>query len=529
MKRFVRLFEALDQTTSTNAKVSALTSYFLEAPKSDRLWAIALLSHKRPKRSVNTSLLRTWAAEVAGLPVWLFEESYHIVGDLAEAIALLLPKPVTSSTRSLSEWISMLVNLANEGEEVKKKFILGAWAELDHGERFIFNKVITGGFRVGVSQKLMTRALSRATGIDENMLTHRLMGNWTPMDTTYDTLIHQPVLNEDESKPYPFYLAYALDIDLVQLGPVGHWQAEYKWDGIRGQLICRNGHLFLWSRGEELITGRFPEFDPLSEVLPDGTVIDGEILPYKDGSPMGFQHLQTRIGRKNVSKRIMEHTPVIMMCYDLIEHLGQDVRQRPLRDRRNLLESLLRHQLQNILQLSPLVSFTDWDALDEIRQNARQLHCEGIMLKRLDSAYRNGRKRGDWWKWKIDPLTIDAVLLYAQQGHGRRANLFTDYTFAVWNGEELVPFAKAYSGLTDPEFFEITKFVRENTLERFGPVRAVKPTLVFELAFEGIQASTRHKSGVALRFPRMHRWRKDKHPSEANTLQDLKDILDAYG
>ncbi|MBK8502459.1 MAG: ATP-dependent DNA ligase [Saprospiraceae bacterium] len=529
MQRFARLFEALDQTTKTTAKVSALTDYFLEAPKPDRLWTIALLSHKRPKRSVNTTLLRTWASEVAGLPLWLFEESYHIVGDLAEAIALVLPKPQTSSTRSLSEWIGMLIKLTNDDEETKKKFIISAWAELDHRERFIFNKVITGGFRVGVSQKLVTRALSKATGINENMLTHRLMGNWTPMDTTYDALILQPLDNEDDSKPYPFYLAYALDLDFDQLGPVGQWQAEYKWDGIRGQLICRNSSLYLWSRGEDLMTARFPEFGPLATTLPHGTVIDGEILPFKDDNPMSFQHLQTRIGRKNVPKKIMNNTPVILMCYDLIEHDGKDIRQRPLQERRILLESLLEGHPENILRLSPVVPFSDWLALDGIRQNARQLHSEGLMLKRLHSEYKNGRKRGDWWKWKIDPLTIDAVLLYAQQGHGRRANLFTDYTFAVWHGDNLVPFAKAYSGLTDQEFLEITKYVRENTLERFGPVRAVVPNLVFELAFEGIQASTRHKSGVALRFPRMHRWRKDKHPKEANTLQDLKDILDSYG
>lgn len=529
MKRFSRLFEALDQTTKTNTKVSALSEYFREAPPSDRLWTIALLSHKRPKRSVNTTMLRTWAAEEAGLPLWLFEESYHIVGDLAEAIALVLPKPSYSSNRSLSEWINILIDLRDKTDEEKREVITSAWSELDHRERFIFNKIITGGFRVGVSQKLMTRALAKATGIDENVLMHRLMGNWSPRNTSYEALVLEKQEDEDLSRPYPFYLAYALDIDFEQLGNPLQWQAEYKWDGIRGQLIHRQGQIFLWSRGEDLISERFPEFNQLADSLPDGTVLDGEILLFEGEYPMSFQHLQKRIGRKNLTKKILDTMPAGMICYDLLEECGQDIRENSLHDRRKRLVQLISNQPGSLLRLSPIVFFDNWESLDQVRQNARDLHSEGVMLKRLDSRYQSGRKRGDWWKWKIDPLTIDAVLLYAQQGHGRRANLFTDYTFAVWNGDELVPFAKAYSGLTDVEFLEITRYVREHTLDRYGPVRAVAPNLVFELAFEGIQASSRHKSGVALRFPRMHRWRKDKHPKEANTLEDLKALLEQYG
>lgn len=529
MQRFARLFEALDQTTKTNTKISLLTEYFKEAPPSDRLWTIALLSHKRPRRAVNTTMLRAWAAEAAGIPLWLFEESYHIVGDLAEAIALMLPKPERSSNRTLTEWIEFLIDLRDRPEEDKRNLIKTAWKELDHRKRFIFNKIITGGFRIGVSQKLMTRALARATGIDENVLIHRLMGNWDPVSTTFEGLVLEQQEDEDLSKPYPFFLAYALDVDFNQLGDCQMWQAEYKWDGIRGQLIQRQGELFLWSRGEDLITGRFPEFEHLKEKLPDGTVLDGEILLFKDNQPLSFQHLQTRIGRKNVSRKMVQNMPAVMMCYDLLEVAGQDIRNILLYDRRLKLERLIEALNDATLRLSPRVHFDDWHHLDVLRQEARQFYSEGIMLKSLESTYKSGRKRGEWWKWKIDPLTIDAVLLYAQQGHGRRANLFTDYTFAVWDGDTLVPFAKAYSGLTDEEFLEITRYVREHTLDRYGPVRAVVPNLVFELAFEGIQSSKRHKSGVALRFPRMHRWRKDKHPKEANTLSDLKSMLDLYG
>ncbi len=530
MKRFAALFESLDQTTKINDKVAALAAYFQEASDQDRLWTIALLSHRRPRRTVSTTLLREWAAEQAQLPLWLFEESYHIVGDLAESIALVLPKPTTETNRSLSEWIRIIQDLKDAEDEVKKEVICAAWQGLNHRERFVFNKLITGGFRIGVSQKLMTRSLARATGIDQNVLAHRLMGDWTPDSVDFETLILKENIDDDLSKPYPFYLAYALDLSPEELGDPQEWQAERKWDGIRGQLIKRGGRLFVWSRGEELVTDRFPEYDLLLDRLGDGTVIDGEILPFKEGKVLPFQTLQTRIGRKNVSKAILKKAPIVLRAYDLMEHEGQDLRMESLTTRRKLLEKIVEEaNCPGVLQLSEIVDFSDWSSLNEVRVGSRAHHSEGIMLKRLDSVYKSGRKKGDWWKWKIDPLTIDAVMIYAQQGHGRRANLFTDYTFGVWDGDYLVPFAKAYSGLTDQEFNEVTRYVRQNTIDRFGPVRSVTPSLVFEVAFEGIQASSRHKSGVALRFPRIHRWRKDKHPNDANTLEDLKAMLDLYG
>jgi len=532
MRRFAELFTALDQTTKTNNKVEALARYFREAEPEDRLWTVAILSHRRPKRTVNTTLLRHWGAEMAGIPLWLFEESYPIVGDLAETIALVLPKSKAQPDQPLSYWIDYIKSLGPLEEEEKKAKVLAAWQQLNTTERFLFNKLITGGFRIGVSQKLMTRALSKATGIDESSLAHRIMGDWTPDTTTFEKLILTEDPLEDISKPYPFYLAYALEgAPEVELGDPHAWQAERKWDGIRGQVIVRQDELFVWSRGEELITDRFPEYQVLADLLPNGTVIDGEILPFKEGKPLAFQALQTRIGRKKVTRKVMEKAPVILMAYDLLEWEGKDIRQKPMQERRLLLEELVgKHPNGGILTLSETVPITSWDQLEKERQNARQYYSEGLMLKRLDSPYLSGRKKGDWWKWKVDPLVIDAVMIYAQSGHGRRANLFTDFTFAVWKDEEtLVPFTKAYSGLTDKEFNEITAWVRKNTLERFGPVRSVKPAWVFEIAFEGIQASSRHKSGVALRFPRISRWRKDKPIQEANTLEDLKGMLEVYG
>ena len=532
MKRFAELFSALDQTTGINAKVAALAAYFTDAPVEDRLWTIALLSGRRPRRTVTVTRLREWAAERAGIPLWLFEESYPVVGDLAETIALILPEPSTVTDRTLTEWIAEIRGLAAVEEPDRKAGILAAWDGLDTTGRFVFNKLITGGFRMGVSQKLMTRALAQATGIEESDLAHRLMGDWSPDTTSFTTLILAPDPGADLSKPYPFYLAYQLDDPVDTLGDPSDWAAEHKWDGIRGQVILRAGRHFVWSRGEELMTDRFPELARLIDYLPDGTVIDGEILAWNaaSGMPMTFNALQKRIGRKTVPKALLAEAPVILRAYDLLEDGGSDIRAQPFFRRRARLDALASRVPEAApLRMSPLLDFASWEALAAERGASRDIGAEGVMLKRLDSPYRDGRRKGDWWKWKIDPLVIDAVMIYAQAGHGRRANLFTDFTFAVWSGNDLVPFTKAYSGLTDAEFRQITAWVRKNTLERFGPVRSVKPEHVFEIAFEGIQESTRHKSGVALRFPRMSRWRKDKPVSEANTLDDLKAMLAAFG
>ena len=527
MQRFTRLFNELDQTTKTNQKVEALVDYFRDATEEDKIWTIALLSGKRPPRSVNTNFLRAWAAEVGEIPDWLFEESYHVVGDLAETISLIFPQSKETTNQSLTYWINFLKDLKNADEEEKKKQVVGAWLQMAPYERFVFNKLITGGFRVGVSQKLMVRALARHTGIEENRLAHKLMGNWQPENIDFGEFFLSDNPEEDLSKPYPFYLAYALEGEAGDLGDTSLWLAERKWDGIRGQVIVRNQNIYVWSRGEELITEKFPEFEVLRDKLPDGTVIDGEILAFKEGKPLPFNYLQTRIGRKNVSRKVLSNAPVIMMAYDLLETSGEDIRNHPLTERRENLETLVEQaDAAHVLKISEVLHDKGWDDLALERQNSRKHHSEGLMLKRKDSTYKVGRKRGDWWKWKVDPMTIDAVMIYAMRGHGRRANLYTDYTFAVWDKDQLVPFTKAYSGLTDQEIRRVDAFVKKNTIERFGPVRSVKPELVFEIAFEGINKSGRHKSGVALRFPRMHRWRKDKPASEANTLQDLYALLE---
>jgi DNA ligase 1 len=523
MKNFAQLFTELDRTTKTLGKIKALTEYFQKVTDQDKLWSIALLSHRRPRRTINTTLLGTWASELSGLPGWLFAESYHVVGDLAETITLLLPEPGDQSDESLTYWIGFIRSLEPLTIEEKKEKVLWAWNRLDQTERFVFNKLITGGFRMGVSQQLMVKALAKHTGTRENIVAHKLMGNWSPEVDTFQQLMLEEV-QKDISKPYPFYLAYALEGEVSTLGEPQEWFAEHKWDGIRGQIIVRDRQLFVWSRGEELVTDKYPEFATLLDILPDGTVLDGEILPFRDDQPLSFNHLQTRIGRKTLSTKLLKEVPVSFVTYDILEWEGIDIRHWTMEARRRKVEDICAAK-HPVLRLSALVNFQTWEQLAEERSRARDLFSEGIMLKRKESIYRNGRRRGDWWKWKIDPFTVDAVMIYAMHGAGRRANLYTDYTFAAWDGEQLVPFTKAYSGLTDDEIREVDRWIKQNTIERFGPVRSVKPELVFEIAFEGIAQSTRHKSGIALRFPRIKRWRKDKPASEADRIENLRKLL----
>ncbi|MBU2997776.1 ATP-dependent DNA ligase [Cellulophaga baltica] len=534
MKKFASLIKTLDSTTKTNTKVSALAAYFVDANDEDKVWTIAILSHRRPPRPVNTTLLRQWASELSKIPMWLFEESYHIVGDLAETIALVIPFAAKETDKSLTQFLNEMILLKKKSEEDKKAYLFENWESLDYYERFVFTKLITGGFRIGVSQKLMTKALSKATGINEDILAYKLMGNWDPSAITFQKLVLEENKSDYLSKPYPFYLAYAIENEVEDLGDVNEWSAEHKWDGIRSQTIFRNDEFFVWSRGEELVTDKYPEFETLIGIIPNGTVIDAEILPFTENTIGTFNDLQSRIGRKTVTKSLLKKVPVILKAYDLLEWEGKDIRQLPFVERRKLLEKLFRKVTSNNenlpLHLSETISFDNWEAVAEEREKSRELHSEGLMLKRKNSPYQVGRKKGDWWKWKVDPLTIDAVLTYAMRGHGRRSNLFTDYTFALWNEnedgkKELVTFAKAYSGLTDAEFRKVDAWIKKNTLERYGPVRSVTPEHVFEIAFEGIALSKRHKSGIATRFPRILRWRKDKKIDEANTLADLKALI----
>ena len=526
MKAFAELYAALDATTKTSVKVDALARYFASAASADAAWAVYFLSGRKPRQAVPTKKLQAWAAELAGIPDWLFDESRAVVGDLAEAIALVLPAPTRATHRPLSEWVEqVLLTLREAGEERQKAEVLAAWASMGHRQAFVWNKLITGAFRVGVSQLLVTRALSQVSGVSSGVIAHRLMGEWQPTPAFFEALLSPDAADADVSKPYPFCLAHALNGSPEELGDVADWQAEWKWDGIRSQLVRRAGRTFVWSRGEELVTDRYPELKHLGELIPDGTVIDGEILPWKDGRLLQFGELQRRIGRKTIGKKLQEEVPVVLMGYDLIEWEGRDVRDQPMAWRRVKLEGLAAALRSPSIILSQLVEAHSWEELAAKREGSREQNVEGLMLKRKTSPYRVGRVTGDWWKWKIGPLTVDAVLIYAQGGSGKRAGLFTDYTFGVWDDGKLVPIAKAYSGLTDAEIKQVDAFIRRNTLETFGPVRTVKPELVFELGFEGIQASSRHKSGVAVRFPRMLRWRTDKMADEADTLETVKKLL----
>ena len=536
MKEFAQLIRTLDATNKTNVRVAALETYFKHAPDRDKVWTIAVLSHRRPPRPVKTTLLREWAAELAKIPMWLFEETYHIVGDLAETIALIIPEHTATDQPelSLSCYLEDLIELKKANEEEQKLYLKTRWTSLTYYERFVLTKFMTGSFRIGISQKLMTRALSKATGIAEDLLAYRLMGNWDPTQISFNDLVLEAQDQENHSRPYPFFLAYALETAPEELGPIQDWFLEHKWDGIRAQLVVRNNTHFIWSRGEELVTESYPELQILAQVLPNGTVLDGELLPYPKRNVGSFNLLQQRLGRKTVSKNLLQKIPVIIRAYDILEWEGKDLRQYPLWERRKRLETVLADisiQSDIPLDCSPVLQPNSWQEAHKARENSREVSSEGLMLKHKDSVYGIGRKKGGWWKWKVDPLTVDAVLTYAMRGHGRRSNLYTDYTFGLWSQEdpkdrgELVTFAKAYSGLTDAELRELDRWIKANTLERFGPVRAVTPKLVFEIGFEGLAKSTRHKSGIATRFPRILRWRRDKLAIDADNLETLKKLL----
>jgi DNA ligase-1 len=533
MKLFTELYTKLDQTNKTNEKVQALTDYFAQARPADAAWALYFLSGRKPRQIVPSKKIREWAIEEAGIPEWLFLESRDTVGDTAETIALLLANnPVTLDTPLQTLVEEKLLPLRAAAEDVQKEAVLAAWRGMDYAQRLVYNKLISGAFRVGISQLLVMRALSNLTEIPTDIIAQRLMGEWSPTAEFFERVTNGQ-LDEDDTpiaRPYPFHLAYQLDDAPEDVGDINDWQAEWKWDGIRAQVIKRAGQVFIWSRGEDLITERFPEIATAAEALKDGTVLDGEILPWSPQGVQPFTTLQRRIGRKNLSAKMLAEIPVILQAYDLLEYEGADIRPEPIKTRREYLEKTLQElpvEAGAVLMPTEQVEAGSWGELGEKREESRSLGVEGFMLKRLESPYRTGRHKGDWWKWKVDPYTIDAVLIYAQKGSGKRSNLFTDYTFAVWRDGELVPFAKAYSGLTDAEIRRVDNFVRRNTIETFGPVRSVTPQLVFELAFEAIQKSTRHKSGVAVRFPRIARWREDKTIKDADSLESIHALLEA--
>ncbi|HEY0818610.1 MAG TPA: ATP-dependent DNA ligase [Rhizobacter sp.] len=563
MKRFSRLFNELDASTATNAKVEALKRYFDEAPDADAAWAVYFLSGGKPRQVVGSGVLSELARRVAGIEPWLFDECYQAVGDLAETIAHVLPRSEHTSDLGLAEWVEQrLLPLRDATPEQQAERIAAYWRELDATGRFLLTKLIGGGFRVGVSKLLVQRALAAHAGLDAKLVAQRMMG-YTDKTARPDAAGYRALLDHasvqapsGSGQPYPFFLAHALELPVpefdAKVGPPGDWIVEWKYDGIRAQVVRRAGNIWVWSRGEELVTERFPEVVALAGQWPDGTVVDGEILVWKDGGPAPFNLLQQRIGRKLLTKKILADAPVSLIAYDLLEWQGEDIRSWPQHRRREALLGLAEQVRSGALMVSPTVERDTWPELAELREESRARGVEGFMLKHRDARYGSGRTKADgtWWKWKVAPLSVDCVLIYAQAGHGRRASVYTDYTFAVWNrppadaaeakavldaierrdpaqpdGLQLVPFAKAYSGLTDEEFRDVDRVIRATTLEKFGPVRSVRPTMVFELGFEGINHSSRHKSGIAVRFPRMLRIRSDKPLHEADTLATLQGLM----
>lgn len=541
MKRFAALYLSLDSSTSTRHRVQAMQDYFSHAAAEDAAWAVFFLAGGKPRQAVATRVLRETGARAAGMPDWLFDECYEAVGDLAETLALILPPPDAVSDASLAHWVDVLGVLRAAPADEKPAQLLSAWRMLESSERFLFNKLITGALRVGVSRLLVTRALAAFAGVPADRVAQRLIG-YLAADPAragmgaarFEALVAPAGQDETGLQPYPFFLAHPLQsAPDATLGDAADWLAEWKWDGIRAQLVRRGGETALWSRGEELISERFPELIEAAATLPDGCVLDGEVLAWRGGAPLPFAQLQTRITRKRISRRLLDDVPAVFMAWDLIEQDGSDLRPLAQSARRERLEGLVAAGGHPALRLSPVLR-GDWAALATERDRARERGVEGLMLKRADAPYGIGRTkldaRGQWWKWKIDPYSIDAVLIYAQRGHGRRAGLYSDYTFAVWSvaadgTRALVPFAKAYSGLSDAEMREVDAFIRSHTIERFGPVCSVTPELVFELGFEGIQPSPRHKSGIAVRFPRMLRRRVDKKAAEADTIDALRALL----
>ncbi|WP_198970276.1 ATP-dependent DNA ligase [Xylophilus sp. ASV27] len=546
MKDFAALYRALDATTSSLAKQAALQQYLRQAAPADAAWAVYFLAGGKPRQLVPTRLLRQIAREAAGLPEWLFDESYEAVGDLAETISLLLPAPDEAHELGLAQWVEQhLLPLRQVPAEALPGLLRAQWRQLALDERLVYFKLITGSFRVGVSRLQVTQALATVAAVDPKRIAQRLMGythiTGRPAAADYGRLVAPESEAERDQQtsgqPYPFFLAHPLNLPVAAfdaaLGAPQRWLVEWKWDGIRAQLVRRGGQAWVWSRGEELVTERFPELQDMAGALPDGTVLDGEIVVWRDERVQPFAELQKRIGRKTLGPKLLRELPVVLLAYDLLEQDGRNLRALPQHERRARLDALLAATRHPALIASPLLQGDTWAALATVREQARALGVEGMMLKAQDAQYGVGRTKdvGTWWKWKIDPLSVDAVLVYAQRGHGRRASLYSDYTFAVWDGPQgaaerrLVPFAKAYSGLTDAEMARVDAIIRKTTVESFGPVRSVTPTLVFELGFEGIARSARHKSGIAVRFPRMLRWREDKPVAEADTLQTLAALL----
>ena len=548
MRAFQDLFNQLDQVTGTKAKVQALVDHFHAVDPAEAAWALTLLLGKRRRRLITGRRLRDILRDHGGLPDWLIDDCYGQVGDSAETISLLWPAvqerveatdpglPSGEEDMPLRWWMdTLLPAISTRSDDDQANAVIWLWHRTPRDQHFIVNKLLTGGFRVGVSTGLISRAIAEAFDLEESLVMQRLMGGFEPSAERFVQLTATATPDEHRSSgtPYPFFLASPLEPERLRETSVKDWLLEWKWDGIRGQLIHRGSGVYLWSRGEELVNDSFPELVDIAQALPSGSVLDGELICWQQdaATPLGFDQLQRRLGRKTVGATLKRECPMRFIAYDLLEHESIDIRQQGLKQRQHQLADLLgkiEHPESWRLQQSKSWTMDTWEELDQQRNQARQHNAEGLMLKHVESPYLSGRKRGNWWKHKLDPMTLDAVLLYAQAGSGRRANLFTDYTFGLWtNAEEpqLVTFAKAYSGLNDAEILELDRWIRRNTLQRFGPARSVKAELVFEIGFEGIHPSKRHKSGIAVRFPRILRWRHDKPAEEADRLDTAKGLM----
>tara|TARA_Y100000766_G_scaffold281218_1_gene292361 strand:+ start:581 stop:2218 length:1638 start_codon:yes stop_codon:yes gene_type:complete len=540
LKNFSELFEELDSNNSTNKKVEILEHYFLSNEALENSWTIYLLSGKRNRRFINGKHLKHFFSELYECPIWLVDTCYSKVGDSAELITLLLKNKINLGNEklkdiSLNELLNkILPDLLNMNEYEKKSSIKYIWENLPNENLLVFNKILTGTFRVGVSIGLITKSIAKLINIDEEIISHRLMGDFIPSIEVYESLTNKNTNKEElNSKPFPFLLANNFEKKVLEHS-INDFQFEWKWDGIRIQLIKRFGNVFLWTRGQELVNESFPELVKDISYIKDDFVLDGELLVWDltKRIPMDFSNLQKRLNRKAPNKSIQNKFPITFIAYDLLEHKGNDKRGLKLKDRRLLLENNyskweneLEEKITDIFKLSNLILPENWKDVDKIKNKSRENNTEGLIIKNKRSIYSSGRKKGLWWKYKVDPMQLDAVLIYAKGGSGRRAGLYTDYSFGLWKDKELVKFASAYSGLTNQEIRELDKWIRKNTLRKFGPVRSVIPEMVFEISFENIQISNRHKSGIAVRFPRITKWRKDKKIKDADTLDNAYEMM----
>ncbi|MBY8917131.1 cisplatin damage response ATP-dependent DNA ligase [Nitratireductor sp. L1-7-SE] len=530
MQRFADLLDRLVLTPSRNGKIRLLTDHFRAVPDPDRGYALAALTGGLDFPAVKPAMLRTLIGE--RMDEVLFAYSYDYIGDLAETISLVWPSATEGETRPppLSEIVETLSRL---GRAEAPSVIAGLLDRLDPSARFALIKLATGGLRIGVSARLAKQALAIFGDRDVGEIEELWHGLEPPYEALFAWLegrVGKPV-SDARALFRPVMLAHPVgDGDLAKLDPADY-AAEWKWDGIRVQAVCEGGVQRLYSRTGDDISGAFP--DLLAEFQAEVT-LDGELLVGNPRFRTGtFSDLQQRLNRKTVSKKMLAEYPVFLRCYDLLRVEGEDLRSLAFTDRRAALQKTLPALSQDRFDLSPLVDFASWEDLDARRRAPPHPVIEGVMLKRRDSTYVPGRPKGPWFKWKRDPFTVDAVLMYAQRGHGKRSSYYSDYTFGVWKGPEeapeLVPVGKAYFGFTDEELKQIDKYVRDNTIERFGPVRSVRAErghgLVLEIAFEGLNRSTRHKSGVAMRFPRISRLRWDKPAAEADRLETLTAML----